>query len=100
MEKTKLLIVDDEEGMRESLADILQEKGYDVAVAPSGTEALAEAKNTLFDAALIDISLPDMDGLEVLETFLRDYPDMVCCIITGHASLQNAIGAIGESVNN
>jgi len=94
MVETKLLIVDDEQIICEALAEIFHEKGYSVATATTGREAIDKVKQTDFNAALIDIKLPDMDGTTLLKKFKIGYPAMVCIIITGYASVQNAINAL------
>ncbi|MEE8168337.1 MAG: PAS domain S-box protein [Candidatus Hydrothermarchaeales archaeon] len=99
MAETKLLIIDNDQGTRETLLDILSEKGYNVATASTGREAINKAKKTTFDAALVDIKLPDMDGAELLREFKKCYPEMVCIIITGHATLENAIDALKDGAN-
>jgi PAS domain S-box-containing protein len=94
-----LLIVDDDPGTCETLSDIFQEKGYTVATATTGREAQDKAKQTAFNVALIDIRLPDVDGTALLTEFRKTHPDMVCMIITGHASVQNAISALEDGAN-
>ena len=94
-----LLIVDDDPGTCETLSDIFQEKGYTVATATTGREAQDKAKQTAFNVALIDIKLPDVDGTALLCEFKKTHPDMVCMIITGHASVQNAIKALEDGAN-
>jgi PAS domain S-box-containing protein len=95
----RLLIVDDDPRTCETLSDIFMEKGCDVHTSGTGRDALRKAEETSFHAALIDIRLPDMDGTELLKRFKDDYPWMVCCIITGHASLQNAVAALKEGAS-
>ena len=92
--KPRLLIVDDDEDMLETLSDILQEKGYQIETAKTGIKALAKAKERFFDIALIDIKLPGMPGIEVLRTFRKKNHTMMKIMITGHATLQNAVEAL------
>ena len=94
-----LLIVDDDPGTCKTLCDIFQEKGYTVATATTGREAQDKAKQTAFNVALIDIRLSDVDGTALLSEFKKTHPDMVCMIITGHASVQNAIKALEDGAN-
>lgn len=96
MTEPTLLIVDDDPGTCETLSDIFQEKGYTVATATTGREAQDKAKQTAFNVALIDIRLPDVDGTALLTEFKKTHPDMACMIITGHASVQNAINALED----
>jgi DNA-binding NtrC family response regulator len=99
LKKTSLLIVDDDEDMLETLTDILQEKGYRTETAKTGEKAIAKAKENFFDIALIDIRLPDIPGIELLRTFRKNHPTMMNIIITGHATLQNAVDAVNMGAN-
>lgn len=92
--KHKLLIVDDEELLCESLHDIFQEKGFDVITANNGHEAIHKAKHLAFNIAFIDIKLPDMDGITLLRELKKKYPESIYIIITAHATRQNAISAL------
>jgi CheY-like chemotaxis protein len=94
-EKARILIIDDDKDMLETLGDILQEKGYQTETAKSGKEAIAKAEKRFFNVALVDIGLPDMTGVEVLQVFGKMSPYTMNVMITGRATLQNAI----ESVN-
>jgi DNA-binding response OmpR family regulator len=67
MDKKRIMIIDDDLGMCESLADIFQEKGYFVSVANQGSEAIEQLRHADFYVALIDIQLPDMSGIELLK---------------------------------
>jgi len=96
MAEKKLLIIDDDPGTCESLADIFQEKGYCVSKAHTGHEALDIVGQEKFNVALIDIRLPDLKGMELLDTFKKDYPETACMIITGYGSLQDAIKALED----
>jgi two-component system, NtrC family, nitrogen regulation response regulator NtrX len=86
-----ILIVDDEESIRKSLKDILGDEGYEVVTAASGREALdvlAEAQPSL---ALLDIAMPDMDGIETLRRFKETRPEMQVIMITGHGTIETAV---------
>jgi two-component system nitrogen regulation response regulator NtrX len=86
-----ILIVDDEESIRKSLKDILGDEGYEVVTAASGREALdvlAEAQPSL---ALLDIAMPEMDGIETLRRFKETRPEMQVIMITGHGTIDTAV---------
>jgi len=93
-EKANLLIVDDDEDMLETLSDVLQEKGYQTETAKTGKEAITKAEEHFFDVALIDIKLPDVTGIEVLQIFREKHPTMMNVMITAYATVQNAVDAV------
>jgi DNA-binding NtrC family response regulator len=94
--KPKILVVDDAPEARETLTDILEAQGYDIKAVGSGQEAIDLAKKKPFDVALVDIMLPDMEGIKVLKSIkeVRHYLEGI--IVTGHASVENAIKAMDE----
>src|ERR1017187_1500060 len=92
-QKTKILVVDDDANLRKTLADILRVKGYEIAVAASGAEAIAAAEREVFSLALIDLMLPDMSGLEVMARIKAISPLTEAIILTGNASMDTAIEA-------
>ncbi len=99
MEKTRLMVIDDDQGACETLADVFTEKGFDLTTAGSGQEAIKSLERELVDVAIIDIKLPDMDGISLLKRIKAIDPELVCIIITGHSSLQNAIGAVTDNAD-
>ncbi|MGB7726457.1 MAG: sigma-54 dependent transcriptional regulator [Candidatus Acidiferrum sp.] len=89
----RILIVDDEEGIRESLASILRDERYSVATVGSGEDALALIAKSDFQVVLLDIWLPGMDGMEAL-TRIQDLPRPPAVImISGHGSIETAVRA-------
>jgi len=94
-----ILIVDDDESICRSLALILGKKGYQTETASTGEEALAKAKEGSFSVALLDIRLPDMEGVELLKPLQKIHPDIVMFIITGYASLKTATRALNEGAS-
>ena len=94
-EKSKrILVVDDDNRILESLKVILESEGYTVETAESGEEAEKRNKNGFFDMALLDIKLPGMQGTELLEILHRESPRMVKIMMTGYPSLENAIASL------
>lgn len=91
-----ILVVDDDESIRFSIAAVLELEGYDVDTAENGKEALQKTENKVYDIALIDFRLPDYAGTDLLEMFKPSTPPMLKFIVTGFPSMQNAI----DSVNN
>ena len=98
-EKASILIVDDDEGMLETMSDILKEKGYQTETAKTGMKAIAKAKVYPFDIALLDIRLPDMLGTEVLRTLRKEQPTMMIIMITANATLTTAVDALNLGAN-
>ncbi|CAB1369329.1 PAS domain S-box protein [Denitratisoma oestradiolicum] len=90
---SKVLVVDDDPNLRKTLADILRVKGYVSVVAGSGAEAIAMATQELIPLALVDLKLPDMSGLDVMERIKAVSPLTEVIILTGNASLDTAIEA-------
>jgi two-component system NtrC family response regulator len=89
--KIKLLIVDDEVKFLDSIAQRLELRDFDVVKATSGVEALEAAKNEKFDLALLDLKMPGMDGIEVLERLKKEHKYLEVIILTGHGSLDSAV---------
>lgn len=94
MQKASILVIDDEEGIRFSLRGILEDEGYTVYDVPSGKKALALLKKQQIDICFLDVWLPEMDGLEVLQIIQEQYPDILIVMISGHATVETAVKAI------
>ena len=94
MDNTKILIVDDEIIMRESLAGWLERDGHEVAAAASGEEAMKILKDSRFDILLVDIKMEGMSGLDVLKQVNEDDPDVAVVMITAYGSISTAIEAM------
>jgi signal transduction histidine kinase/DNA-binding response OmpR family regulator len=95
-EPARLLLVDDEESVLLTLEAVLEREGYDVTTAASGHTAMGLVASERFDAALLDIRLDDMDGIELLETIHQTQPDCAPIMLTGFASLESAVLAIRQ----
>src|SRR5919205_2648269 len=92
--KGTVLVVDDEEIMREILEAVLTREGYDVRLAASGAEGLELARALPFDAALVDIMMPGLDGIATLDELKRIDEDLAVIIITAYGSIESAIAAM------
>jgi two-component system nitrogen regulation response regulator NtrX len=90
-----ILVVDDENEIRESLSEILREEGYSVSSTPSGMEAIVLLRDATYDVMLLDIWLPDRDGLDVLNDIhsleTENKPEVI--VISGHATIETAVRA-------
>ena len=89
-----ILVIDDEEIMREILETLLTREGYEVRLASSGSEGLDLARALPFDAALVDIMMPGIDGIETLDELRRIDEDLAVVIITAFGSIESAISAM------
>ena len=93
MDKPCILIIDDDPSLRKTLTDILTFKGYATLAAKDGAEGLSLLHKNVVDLALIDLGLPDMPGLEVLDTIKATHSFIEAIILTGKATLDSAIEA-------
>jgi DNA-binding response OmpR family regulator len=89
-----ILIIDDEQNLRQSLAAILQKAGYSVTAVGHPLEALQSLTAGPYDLVFLDLQLPDMDGLKLLAEMHQQYPEMPVLILTAHGSLQSSIEAV------
>lgn len=89
-----ILIVDDEQALRQVLGKLLRRMGYQVTEAASGPEALGLIAGQSFDLVILDLKMPEMDGTEVLEAARRIAPGTVYIILTAYGTLNSAIAAI------
>lgn len=98
-ENARIIIVDDDEGIRETLAAILQEEGYTVETAENGKEAIEKTNTKFYNLALIDIRLPDIEGIDLLKEIKETTPKIRKIIITGYPTLQNAMEAVNSGAD-
>lgn len=94
MTTTTVLLVDDEQEFVEALAERLQVRGLAVVTASNGTAALERAKERVFDAVLLDMAMPGLDGLQTLKGLLAINPDLQVILLTGRATLQQGVEAM------
>lgn len=95
----RILIVDDDENIRKVVQTILEEEGYLVEQVDTAQKAIEKTKKKYYNVALIDIRLPDMEGIELL-TRMKEYtPRMRKIVITGYPTLQNAIEAVNRGAD-
>jgi two-component system nitrogen regulation response regulator NtrX len=88
-----ILVVDDEKSVRDSLRMILTYARYEVEMAEDGAKALSALDSRPIDMVLLDIKMPGMDGIEVLETMLKKNPELPIVIISGHGTIETAVEA-------
>jgi len=98
-EPARILIVDDDESIREVLTSILTDEGYIVEAVDTGEKAIKATHEKFYNLALIDIRLPDMEGTKLLTKLKDTVPKMRKIIITGYPTLQNAIEAVNKGAD-
>lgn len=94
MSEYKVLLVDDEVDFVDVLAQRLEARGLNVRKTHNGQDALAAAQDTVFDAIVLDMAMPGMNGIETLEGLLEINPDLQVILLTGRATLEQAVAAI------
>ncbi|MGA9477827.1 MAG: response regulator [Desulfobacterales bacterium] len=90
----KVLLVDDEKDFLEVMAERMAARGIEVSTASSATEAIRLAEKESFDAIIVDLMMPDMDGIEALKLLKKKKPETQVILLTGHATLEKGIEAM------
>ena len=88
MRPGKILVVDDDSEVRMATRDFLSSKGYDVSVAEGGRDALRQLDSSPADVVLLDVAMPDMDGLETLKRIVSAHPNVPVIMVTGNADIE------------
>ncbi len=91
--KYRILVVDDETDLRRLLTDVLISQGYEITDASDGEEAIESLKHHPFDLALLDIQMPNVNGIQVLKYIHQYHPDTKAIMLTGYADLKHAMEA-------
>jgi two-component system response regulator AtoC len=92
----KLLIVDDDDDMRQDLARLFRRQGHEVTAAVSGEDALNKAAHARFDVALLDLHLPGISGIDVLAKLKELQPELEALMLTAHSSIETAVEAMRQ----
>jgi DNA-binding NtrC family response regulator len=90
----KVLLVDDEQDFLDSLAERMRARGMDVTTTTSAEEAIKKAETESYDAIVLDLMMPEMDGIEVLQAIKEKRPDVGIILLTGYATLDKGIEAM------
>jgi DNA-binding NtrC family response regulator len=94
--RSRILVADDDEGVRFFLTELLKKENYPVEEASNGEEALLKQRNELFDLVILDVKMPKMDGIETLREMRKINPDLIVVMITAYGSQKIALDAIRE----
>jgi DNA-binding NtrC family response regulator len=95
----RILIVDDDENIRKTMKAILEDEGYIVDWAANGKEAIKKTNEKTYNLALLDIRLPDMEGVDLLKLLKDNVPRTRKIMVTGYPSMQSAINALNKSAD-
>ncbi len=94
MTREKVLLVDDEAEFTQVLTERMEARGVEVDAAASGPEALQKAKSKAYDAIILDLLMPEMDGIETLQHLLAEDSRLQVILLTGHGTLRTGVEAI------
>jgi DNA-binding response OmpR family regulator len=92
--QARILVVEDQPTTRQALAYALTLMGYEAVVANNGVQALAKLASSAFDVMLLDLHMPEMDGMKVMERVHKSYPALLVIVLTAYATLESAIAAV------
>ncbi|HKM76392.1 MAG TPA: response regulator [Candidatus Bathyarchaeia archaeon] len=98
--KARILVIDDDEGIRKVITTALNDESYITDTASSGKEAIEKSKTNAYNLAIIDIHLPDMEGTQLLSELKETTPKMRKIIVTGFPEVQNVITAVKKGAND
>lgn len=94
MKPLRILVIDDEPVICDACHLVLTEKGYTVEICMTGTAGLMAIEQGAFDVLLLDIKLPDLDGLEILKTLTKQRPGLCVIVMTGYDRIPIAVEAL------
>lgn len=90
----KVLLVDDEEDFLEVMGERLASRGIDVTTSISAEDALKQIETDIFDAVILDLQMPGMDGIDALKKIRERHPEIQVILLTGHATVEKGVEAI------
>jgi len=90
----RILVVDDDKSIRRTLKDILEFEKYEVIEASDGLDCMVKLKQNQFDVVILDVKMPKMDGMEVMEKIQATKPELPVVMISGHGNIDTAVEAV------
>jgi DNA-binding NtrC family response regulator len=96
MAKATVLLVDDEVDFTATLAERLETRGLEVDVSSNGPEAIERVREKTYDALVIDLAMPGMDGIETMKRLLADNPDLQVILLTGRGTIRKGVEAVAS----
>lgn len=96
MAKATVLLVDDEEDFTAILAERMEERGLEVDVSSSGQDAIRQVEDKAYDAVVLDLAMPGMNGIETLKKLLAKKPDLQVILLTGRATVRDGVEAMAS----
>ena len=98
-ETVRILVIDDDENIRSVVTAILEDEGYVVETADTAKKGIEKSEKSFYNLALIDVRLPDMEGIELLGKLRDTKPKMRKIIVTGYPTMQNAVAAVNKGAD-
>ncbi len=100
MKPLSILVIDDEDVICEACELVLSEKGHAVATRNDGKAGLSAIRQGTYDILLLDMKLPDIDGMEILKIVQKEKPGLCIIVMTGYSSISNAVQAIKQGADD
>ena len=100
MKPLSVLVIDDESVICDACELVLSEKGHAVTMSNTGMDGLNAIRQGRYDIVLLDMKLPDIDGMEILKTVQQEKPGLRIIVMTGYSSISNAVDAIKQGADN
>lgn len=95
----RILVIDDDENIRSVVTAILEDEGYTVETADTAKKGIERSEKSFYNLSLIDVRLPDMEGIELLGKLRDTKPKMRKIIVTGYPTMQNAVAAVNKGAD-
>lgn len=100
MESLRVLVIDDETVICDACDLVLSEKGHTVTARENGKSGLEAIREGTYDILLLDMKLPDIDGMDILKVVQEEKPELCTIVMTGYSSISNAVQAMREGADN